>query len=138
MLQSVEVDGGEAGVGVGAGLEAALAEAVDEVLGGREDLGIDGEQRGLAVEDVAGGGGNLAPERLGDGVGGAEVEQGLLADGRAVAFGLDETHAAGRPASLGMRLGGAEEHYLITITQVGAGCQWEMAPGAISWHYKAH
>lgn len=61
------------------------------------------------MEDIAGDGGDLGPDLLGDGIAGAEIEEGLLAHGRAVALGLDETHGVGGLASFGMGLGGAQE-----------------------------
>ena len=80
-MQGVKVDGGEPGVVVGAGrLEATLAEAADEVLDGGQDIGVDGEQELLSMEEIDGDGGHLAPELLGAKIASAEIEEGLLAD----------------------------------------------------------
>lgn len=111
VLQAVEIDLGEAAVvGAGGGLQAPLAEAVEEVLGGLMDGGVDRQQGRLAMEQVTGEGSHLAPEMLGDRVGGAEVEEGFLADGGAVAAGFDETDAMRGLAGFGVGFGSAEEH----------------------------
>ena len=122
VVEGVEVDEGE--VVIGSVRQGGEAEAVGDLLGGAEQVGIGLEEGGLAgadgLDQIAEGG----PECGGHREVSAEVEQGDLADGVAGADAADQAAGGvGFGAVAGAGLDAADEHGALSMARAKANMQ---------------